>query len=968
MSETIAFALSELNRYYNILTADNGLIAEAKVNPEEFSGGFENYDPFFDDAYTVRAESGKCEITASNERSVLLAVYGFLRKLGCVFTRPSEGGEVLSAVKKENFRGELRFRAKYRHRGVAIEGAVSYENVAAMIDYLPKNGYNSYFLQFDNSYEFFERWYLHKNNEKLAPEPFDINKIYSGVVSEIKKRSLILHSVGHGWTAKAVGCDVTGWDKHECEKDNELLALVGGERKYFKGVPSNTNLCYSNPAAQDAFAKCVADYAENHPETDVLHVWLADDCKNFCECEKCRGLLPSDSYVLALNKIDEILSARKIKTRIAFLAYCELLWAPVKYKIKNEDRFILMFAPITRPFSQNISDEAENSLYVKNEDFVLNKSAFPGDLTRNLAFLRDWKKVFKGDSFIFDYPLMWEINKDISTLRLPEIIKKDVAGFEKLGLNGEISCQLQRAFFPHGYSQTVLGLELCGEKTDDDFKKRFFRGLYGDLSEKCLAFFEQTAKNLPVDYFRYDIPEVCFSVSDGAKAESLLAAEFAEEIAGELKKAKTDEEKKNLEILAVWLKYVLMLSAAIAQKARGEDCEEKSGEVLDYLKTNELVVQPYYDVFYASVTVASILSTHWDRCSDEKCDEIDEQLKIGFGRQISESFVSACDEAKLRYRNIVGGSYEFYLKNADGSRSERFVEGKDYEIDCVNGTVKRTKNSAFPDFTKSPFYGLEKFNHNDFEKWGNKDYIIYVDYKYDIAANVSVANVSDVNIPDALVAENAAEESGCLGALKNFISDLPTDELKITVFGDSISTGMEANGEGNAYFYRFRKKIIDKYGKKVKITNKSVIGDSTAEGISRFETAFAEDDSDMVIVAFGMNDQNIFGNFLPVTPEIFGKNLKFMGKKLIEKGKKVVFVTPCVPNDKWVYCSGKIGEYADIVRRAAKDLGCPYADANLLWNENLAAGKRSEDLLSNGINHPADYGHYLYYLALKQLI
>ena len=243
-------------------------------------------------------------------------------------------------------------------------------------------------------------------------------------------------------------------------------------------------------------------------------------------------------------------------------------------------------------------------------------------------------------------------------------------------------------------------------------------------------------------------------------------------------------------------------------------------------------------------------------------------------------------------------------------------------------------------------------------KWGNKDYVIYVDYKYDVAANVS----------DALVAENAAKKSGGYGALKDFLTDLPTDELKITVFGDSISTGMEANGEGNAYFYRFRKKIIDKYGKKVKIINKSVVGDSTAEGMSRFETAFADDDSDMVIVAFGMNDQNIFGDFMPVTPEIFRENLKFMGEKLTEKGKKVVFVTPCVPNGKWVYCSGKIGEYADIVRQTAKELGCPYADANLLWNENLAAGKRSEDLLSNGINHPADYGHYLYYLALKQLI
>ena len=94
MSETIAFALSELNRYYNILTADDGLTAEAKVIPEEFSGGFEKYDPFFDDAYIVRAGGGRIDITASNERSVLLAVYGFLRKLGCIFTRPGAGGEV----------------------------------------------------------------------------------------------------------------------------------------------------------------------------------------------------------------------------------------------------------------------------------------------------------------------------------------------------------------------------------------------------------------------------------------------------------------------------------------------------------------------------------------------------------------------------------------------------------------------------------------------------------------------------------------------------------------------------------------------------------------------------------------------------------------------------------------------------------------------------------------------------------
>lgn len=951
MKETIAFAIDELNKYYRNITSENGLFADFKVTPDEFSNRFDKYDPFFDDAFRVEVKNKRCVIRASNERSVLLAVYAFLRKVGCIFTRPGVGGEVIPELSKSDFCGELTFSAKYRHRGVAIEGAVSEQNVVAMIDYLPKNGFNSYFLQFDNSYEFFERWYEHKGNENLSPEPFDIDKIYAEVVSEIKRRGLILHSVGHGWTAKAVGCAVTGWDKHECLVDNSLLALVNGERKYFKGVPSNTNLCYSNPDAVTAFAGCVADYAAAHPETDVLHVWLADDSRNFCECENCRGLLPSDSYVLALNKIDEVLTARNINVKIAFLAYCELLWAPVKYKIENEDRFIMMFAPITRPFSQNIADEAENSRYAAHENFVLNESTFPGDLTRNLAFLGDWKKVFKGDSFIFDYPLMWEINKDISTLRLPETIKKDIAGLEDVGLNGEISCQLQRVFFPHGYAQTVMGLELFGENTDEPFKNRFFKGLYGGLSDKCLEFFEKTAVNLPVDYLRYDIPEVCYAVADGARKECSNADKFFDEISPILRKTGNE----NLGILAAWLKYVGMFSDAIALKADGDDCEKERKRVLDYLRSNELLLQPYYDVFYATVTVSSILSARWDRCSDEKCDEIVEK---GYGRQISESFVSGKTAAKLRYRNIADGSYEVYSKKSDGSYLKRFTEGKDYMIDVRNGTIIRTENSSFPDFTESPFYGLKKFNQNDFEKWGNKDYVLYIDYKYD----------PETNRQDALIARRAAEKSGNYAMLKCFLNDLCADKLKITIFGDSISAGAESNGEGNAYFYRFGKKIADLYGKKVKVINKSVGGDSTIEGLNRFQSAFDDDDSQLVIVAFGMNDQNIFGDFMPVTVEDFKKNLLHIGKSLIEKGKKVVFVTPCIPNDKWVYCSGKIDEYAEKVREVAKELGEPYADLNYLAQSTLNAGKRAEDMLNNGINHPTDYGHYLYYLALKQLL
>jgi hypothetical protein len=36
-----------------------------------------------------------------------------------------------------------------------------------------------------------------------------------------------------------------------------------------------------------------------------------------------------------------------------------------------------------------------------------------------------------------------------------------------------------------------------------------------------------------------------------------------------------------------------------------------------------------------------------------------------------------------------------------------------------------------------------------------------------------------------------------------------------------------------------------------------------------------------------------------------------------------------------------------------------------LWQEELAAGKSHESLLLNNLNHPNDYGHEVYYKALK---
>ena len=140
-------------------------------------------------------------------------------------------------------------------------------------------------------------------------------------VRELQKRGMVYHAVGHGWTCEPLGIPADGWDEIPDEalapNMRDKIALVNGERKFFHGMPLTTNLCYSNADARKMMVDCILQYLEKH-QPDVLHIWLADDCNNFCTCEKCRRTTYSDQYVELLNEIDEALSERGNTTRIVF--------------------------------------------------------------------------------------------------------------------------------------------------------------------------------------------------------------------------------------------------------------------------------------------------------------------------------------------------------------------------------------------------------------------------------------------------------------------------------------------------------------------------------------------------------------------------------------------------------------------------------------------------------------------------
>ncbi|MGH2311199.1 DUF4838 domain-containing protein, partial [Enterococcus faecalis] len=80
-------------------------------------------------------------------------------------------------------------------------------------------------------------------------------------------------------------------------------------------------------------------------------------------------------------------------------------FAPQKEKIKNPDRFTMMFARITRTFEKSYADvDYDRGIPIPNQ-YIRNKIILPNSLEENLSYLFSWQKCFSGDSFVYDYPL-----------------------------------------------------------------------------------------------------------------------------------------------------------------------------------------------------------------------------------------------------------------------------------------------------------------------------------------------------------------------------------------------------------------------------------------------------------------------------------------------------------------------------------------------------------------------------------
>jgi hypothetical protein len=477
-----------------------------------------------------------------------------------------------------------------------------------MVDWCAKKRMNTVFLQFLSSRYFYNLWYERPYNPQHAGEALSEEEALAyddQVIASMKKRGLVLHRVGHGWTSAAFDMPRSGWVTAGEEVKPEYarwLAEVDGERALFGDIPINTELCYSHQPAFEAFVQRIVRYCEAHPELDVVHVWLSDATNNKCECADCRELYISDWYAKVINALSGALHSCVPGMRFVFLCYIELLWPPGQVAI--DERYgnaILMFAPIARCYGHGLADRGcddggEWPRPPLNEYAASRHNAF------YVQRLADWRQVFRGDSFDYDYHLMWAVWSQLTDTHLARLYHEDLQDLKRIGLDGIVSCQSFRAFYPSGLAMTALADCLWDPDVPwEEMWRGYLEAAYGEHADWAGRYLETIEGFLDTGDPHWRTPPL-----SNADEEKLSAcAEFLDRSLAELKEryAPTREKtrRKSLDLLLHHIKFLQSIVRAY-QARRGGDAERADqafDQAADHLRRTEPRYSTYIDTMLA---------------------------------------------------------------------------------------------------------------------------------------------------------------------------------------------------------------------------------------------------------------------------------------------------------------------------------------------------------------------------------
>jgi lysophospholipase L1-like esterase len=183
-------------------------------------------------------------------------------------------------------------------------------------------------------------------------------------------------------------------------------------------------------------------------------------------------------------------------------------------------------------------------------------------------------------------------------------------------------------------------------------------------------------------------------------------------------------------------------------------------------------------------------------------------------------------------------------------------------------------------------------------------------------------------------------------------------------FGDSITNGGDATRPELIFWRRWVDGLRQKYpSASITAVNGATGGDTITRGLQRLQARVIDVRPDLVVIGFGMNDHNTRGVPLPD----FERQLTEMITRIrTSTSAEIVVCSTFPPNPRWTHGSQRMAEYAAATAGVAGAMRCAYADVFSNW-QTMMARKKPEDILANNINHPNDFGHWIYYRVFDAL-
>ena len=136
--------------------------------------------------------------------------------------------------------------------------------------------------------------------------------------------------------------------------------------------------------------------------------------------------------------------------------------------------------------------------------YVRNRVAVPGEYRREpRVFARRGKTLFDGDAFTYEYYFMWDCYFDPGYWEAAKVLNEDVKKLRQIGLNGIVSDQTQRSFFPTGFGMYVMARTLWDESVDvDGLAAEYFPAAFGADGEAARAYLAEMSRLFDPPYLR----------------------------------------------------------------------------------------------------------------------------------------------------------------------------------------------------------------------------------------------------------------------------------------------------------------------------------------------------------------------------------------------------------------------------------------------------------------------------------